>query len=148
MPQETQRKKWKIVKSHMGEINFRAPLYVTGHNFLTQTQVFWSSGICSKHLWQWALVRFECHLSGSSPTICTVLNMIVWLEQKTSPSYSVHQISGSKIRYKKNMKIGATDTSRHTRGIKRLTPHRKCSVTKRKTYAIISPCEKQGIVEA
>ena len=47
------------------------------------------------------------------------------------------------------MKIGATDTARHaTRGIKRRTPHRTCSVTKRKSYAIRPPWEKRGTPEA
>ena len=51
----------------MGEINFRTPPYVTGYIFSRQNQVFGTSELKYKRLWQSALVQFECH-PPCSPT--------------------------------------------------------------------------------
>ena len=92
-------KKFEILlKVLSGELTLEPPfLYVTGHIFFRQTKVFGSFGVKCKHLWQWALVRFEKHPSpllrpsyrtvmGSNNTIqyTYTMNMNVYLNKYKS----------------------------------------------------------------
>ena len=60
MPQETQQKTFKFVKSSKGQINFRAPLSAPPPARTRQTRLSRLSGTQSNYLWWLAISYLSC----------------------------------------------------------------------------------------